>query len=53
MLPSRQRVKSRTITDFFSNFGKDPRASQIGKISVVSPKIGKFVKVQNFVSFGQ
>ena len=37
---------------FFGNFGKGPRAFQIGKISAVNPKIGKFVLVHNYVILG-
>ena len=39
--------------DFFSDFGRCPRAFQIGKISVQNPYIGKFVIVQNYGIFGQ
>ena len=38
---------------FFAIFGRSPRAFHIGKISMVNPKIGKFVIVHNYVIFGQ
>ena len=38
---------------FFAILGRGPRAFQIGKISPVNPKIGKFVIAHNYVIFGQ